>query len=303
MTYDDRMPAKEDELALFEQINAEYRERPLKPKPVLRDRQSAQDKAQRRIGVITRQLGMELTGARVLELGCGQAWLTAYLPSLAGADEAIGVDVRRYPAWDEHTDPHVRLIQADMSVEEVVAPGSVDVVVSGAVFEHVERPLEMLAAVHRSLRDGGKAWLYFNLYRGPQASHRYNEVFFPWPHLLFDNDTCREFYKRHHGKGNVKFAWVNHLTLAHYLLLCHEIGFGVLAVHRRVTPIDIPFFRRFEERLSRYPALDLETDFATLVLEKGDGPWPLPSAGYLERQREFDAALASAEPAGAPAVD
>lgn len=52
-----------------------------------------------------------------------------------------------------------------------------------------------------------------NLYRGPQASHRYREVFFPWPHLLFE-DGVFEAYYRHIGMRPARPAWFNRLTAA-----------------------------------------------------------------------------------------
>jgi SAM-dependent methyltransferase len=194
----------------------------------------------------------------------------------------------------------VKLIEADLSAEDVVEEESVDCVISGAVLEHVSRPIEMLEAIHRVLRPGGRAWLYFNLYRGPSASHRYNEVPFPWPHLLFDDAVCRAYYKRVHGRGNVPFAWVNRMTIGGYVQTVDELGFRVVELKRRVIPIDVGFYQRFEEELGRYPALDLETDFATLVLEKeSPGRWrkgrdrAQPELGYLERQRALDEAIAA----------
>jgi SAM-dependent methyltransferase len=291
------MPTDYD-LALFERLNDEFKARPLKPTPVPHDVRSMQEKAERRITTISRQLEADFRDKEVLELGCGHGWLTAYLPSRAGVARAIGVDVRPYSNWDQHDDPRASFIVADMSVEPVVRDDSIDYVLSGAVMEHVERPVEMLEAMHRALKKGGRAWLYFNLYRGPQASHRYNEVNFPWPHLLFDDDVCEAYYAQHNDRRGVRFAWVNRMTLAHYVLACQEIGFGIVSVRRRVTPIDVPFYVRFRDKLSRYPALDLETDFATLVLEKGSKPGPLPVLGYLERERELAAQLA--ETADAP---
>jgi SAM-dependent methyltransferase len=284
--------ATDYDLALFERLNKEFEARPLKPTPVRHDVKSMQEKAERRITTISRQLEADFQDKEVLELGCGHGWLTAYLPSRAGASRAIGVDVRRYSAWDQHDDPRASFLVADMAVEDIVPDDSVDYVLSGAVMEHVERPVEMLESIHRALRPGGRAWLYFNLYRGPQASHRYNEVNFPWPHLLFDDDVCEEYYARHNERRGVRFAWVNRMTLAHYVLACHEIGFAIVGVRRRVTPIDLGFYVRFRDKLSRYPALDLETDFATLVLEKGTEPGPLPELGYLERERELASQLA-----------
>jgi SAM-dependent methyltransferase len=291
------------DLDLFEQLVAEYRTRPMREKPIRRDQKSQREKAEARVARIQRELEMEFGGRVVLDLGCGHGWLPALLPELAGARQAIGVDPRRYDTWAEHTDPRVRLIEADLSVDDVVEPESVDCVISGAVLEHVARPIEMLAAVHRILRPGGRAWLYFNLHRGPSASHRYNEIPFPWPHLLFDDDVCRAYYKREHGRGNVPFAWVNRMTIGGYVQAVDELGFRTLDLKRRVIPIDVAFYQRFEDQLGRYPALDLETDFATLILEKESTrrlrrgrERSAPELGYLERQRALQEAIA-AEPA------
>jgi SAM-dependent methyltransferase len=195
----------------------------------------------------------------------------------------------------------VRLVEADMATEPVVPDGTLDLLVSSVVFEHVQRPVAMLAAVRAALRPGGKAWLHFNLYRGPAASHRYNEVHFPWPHLLFEDEVCETWYAKHTGVARA-FAWVNHMTLAEYLAVAGELGLEVEHCRRRVTPIDLDFYRRFEAKLGRYPALDLETDFATLVLRRPPegpalrlGPAPPPvRLDYLERQRALDDALAGA---------
>ena len=289
------------DLELFEQLAADYARRPMRAKPVRRDQKSQREKAEARVAMIQGQLDLDFKGRVVLDLGCGHGWLAALLPELSGAKRAIGVDPRRYDTWAEHTDDRVSLIEADMTVDHVVDEGSVDCVISGAVLEHVERPIEMLAAIHDALVPGGRAWLYFNLHCGPSASHRYNEIPFPWPHLLFDDDVCREFYRRNHERNNVPFAWVNRMTIANYVQAVHEIGFRLVAVKRRVVPIDVGFYLRFQPVLGRYPALDLETDFATLVLEK-ESPGrrrkaspsrALPELGYLERQRALDAAIAA----------
>jgi SAM-dependent methyltransferase len=299
-------PVDRFDLELFEQLVAEYRSRPLREKPIRRDQKSQREKAEARIQRIQRELDLSFEAGVVLDLGCGHGWLPALLPELGGARQAIGVDPRRYETWSEHADPRVRLIEGDLSAEDLVEPESVDCVISGAVLEHVSRPIEMLEAVHRVLRPGGRAWLYFNLYRGPSASHRYNEIPFPWPHLLFDDAVCRDYYKRAHDRGNVPFAWVNRMTIGGYVQTVDEVGFRIAGLKRRVIPIDVGFYRRFEDELGRYPALDLETDFATLVLEK-ESPGrlrrgrdrSLPELGYLERQRALDEAIV-AEPAGSP---
>jgi SAM-dependent methyltransferase len=282
------------DLQLFEELDEAYAATPLKQVSVPRDVDARREKATRRIANMSRDLDAEFAGAKVLELGCGHGWQALMLVEEAAAAEVIAVDVRSYPAWETIQHPHVRFIEADMAGEAVVAPDSVDFLISGAVLEHVSQPLRMLHAIYDCLRPGGRAWLYFNLYRGPQASHRYNDVRFPWPHLLFDDEICEQWFEKHRGRRGARFAWVNRLTLAEYVAAAEEIGFGFRRLKRRVTEIDVPLYLRFEALLGRYPALDLETDFATLVLERpaeGEPPSPPPTLPYLDRQRVLDDAL------------
>ena len=208
-----------------------------------------------------------------------------------------GVDMREHKDWDNLREAHptLTLLVGDLSQDQLVEPGSMDAVISTAVLEHVERPVQMFPAIHRALRTDGHAWLRFNLHRGRAASHRYRQVFFPWPHLLFEDEVCRAFYRKHHDRGD-RFEWVNRLTVGDYLQLCAETGFEVIAVERGATPVekDIEFYAEFEDVLGRYPALDLETDFMTLLLRKLKRPLGLvPDVGYVERQRALDEALRS----------
>lgn len=279
------------DLELFEQLNDEYREHPIVDvaktlerrrllSPQLVSSSEAEQKTitreERAQFAATAQLkpilkDIDMTGKVVLELGCGHGWLTAILPDDAGAAKAIGVDVDWYSSWPEHTDPRVELFQADLSREQVVPAGLVDTIISNVTFEHVTRPLQMLAALYDLLKPGGEAWLRMNLYTSRFASHKYSEIYFPWPQLLFDDDVCDQFYRKHHDKAGQSFAWVNHMTIAHYLRAVRTVGFEIEQVSRSFAPIDLPFYLRFADKLSRYAALDLETDFLTLVLRKGGG--------------------------------
>lgn len=279
------------DLALFERLNEKYCDHPIvdvaKTKqrrkllsPQLLDPEDA-DKSvvtagERAAFAATSQLkpilkDIDMTGKVVLELGCGHGWLTAILPDHAGAEKAIGVDVERYSSWPEHTDPRVELFEADLSKERVVPAGTIDTIISNVTFEHVSRPLQMLSALYDLLKDGGEAWLRMNLYTSRTASHKYSEIFFPWPHLLFEDEVCEQFYRKHHDKNGQHFAWVNRMTIAHYLRAVQVAGFEITRVGRFFVPIDLPFYLRFADKLGRYAALDLETDFLTLVLRKGEG--------------------------------
>jgi 2-polyprenyl-3-methyl-5-hydroxy-6-metoxy-1,4-benzoquinol methylase len=278
------------DLALFERLNEEYSAKPLVRSPPGLDATTRMKRANRKLRQIAADV--DLDGKRVLELGCAHGQMTRQLARKGGAREAIGVDVVPSPMWEEFRGKRVNFTAVDLASGDAFPPGSIDVVVSNSVLEHVRRPLAMLEAIARLLKVGGVAWLMFNLHRGPKASHRYREVFFPWPHLLFDAAVGAAFYRKHHDRDST-FAWVNRLTAAEYMEACLTAGFHVVRHERRVTPIDIPFYRRFIEKLGSYPALDLETDFLILVLKKRRLPARRsPTLGYLERQRELDAAIA-----------
>jgi 2-polyprenyl-3-methyl-5-hydroxy-6-metoxy-1,4-benzoquinol methylase len=304
---DEERPVNYD-IDLFERLNEEYRDRPIQNSanvaarrqmlsPVEQDRTAAghADRIRYANDLQLKSIlnDIDVTGRVVLDLGCGHGYMAAALVEHAGAERAIGVDIRETPSWPEHQDPRLSLVVGDMSKETVVAPESVDVVVSQVVFEHVNRPVQMLAAIYSSLKEGGAAWLRMNIYTARNASHAYNEVFFPWPHLLFEDTVLREFYRRNQPKPRHRFSWVNRMTVAHYLHVCREIGFDVVTVRRKISPIDVPFYLRFEDKLGRYQALDLETDFLTLVLTKGTDlagqtAAAIASVNYLDRQRDLD---------------
>ena len=106
------------------------------------------------------------------------------------------------------------------------------------------------------------------MYRGPKASHRYRDVFFPWPHLLFDDDVFVEFYKGR-GRNNVRAAWVNKLTVPHYETYLRQLDFEVVRQWTTGTPIDEAFYQRFIDRLGRYPATTSRRTSSTWSLGRG----------------------------------
>ena len=150
----------------------------------------------------------------------------------------------------------------------------------------MEHSFAELTAVKELLKPEGQglAYLSANLYRGPKASHRYREVFFPWPHLLFDDDVFIEFYRRR-GRNNVRAAWVNRLTVAHYEMYLRQLDFEVVRQWTTGTPIDEEFYQRFIDKLGRYPRYDLEQDFLHMIIAHKRPSQPLShgrlSSSYL----------------------
>lgn len=282
------------DLALFERLNAEYEDRPLVPNPPGAGGEARSKAARRRMKMLSEWI--DVGGKTVLEIGAGHGYLTRALVKRGGARGAIGVDVVERPSWAELAGRRIRYQRVDLARERGFDDGYADAIVSNAVLEHVREPIPMIGAIARLLRVGGEAVLIFNLHRGPKASHRYREIFFPWPHLLFSSDVCAEFYARHHGRSET-FGWVNHLTAGQYMEAFAESGLHVERYERKTTPIDLPFYLRFEHRLGAYPALDLETDFLVVKLRKRRRrPRSPVSLGYAARQAEFTRELEAAGP-------
>lgn len=250
------------DLELFEQLNAEYASKPSHRSPRENDRSSVQRRGEERATWLSTRFGVR--GKRCLEVGCGRGEVVRALAAQHGC-EAIGVDISEYDAWATPQPTGASLSKRDISVDPSVDLGKFDLVYSFSVWEHIKHPREALEAVKRLAKRGGDIYISANLHRGTQASHRYGEVFFPWPHLLFKDEVFEAFYEKRGLKGK-RAAWVNRWTAAEYLLTFKELGLSVLDCSYSRTPIDEAFYTRFEDLLSRYPRVDLERNFIKVHL-------------------------------------
>lgn len=252
------------DVALFESLNEAYADRPLVPAPTRYDPASLRERAHRRLLNVHRAI--DLSGKRVLEFGCGGGHETWTISHTFGG-EAWGIDIAARNTWPHFSDERTHYVQADIARDQPFAPDFFDRIVSFTVFEHVEHPFASLAELFRVLKPGGRAYISANLHRGAQASHRYREVNFPYPHLLFTDEVFREFYRRR-GSRERTAAWVNHLTWSQYRDYFEWIGYRLVRVSFTERALDEAFYQRFEDVLGRYPRIDLTRDFFTAVLEK-----------------------------------
>ena len=287
------------DLDLFMELNEEYSQSSAALAQVGATRQDDADHfaaSARRITQVDKDLHFD-RGMRVLEVGCGRGHLGAILKRDYGC-EVVGLDIRTYPDWDEFLSDGLDLRIHDISQSDNDSLGKFDRIVALAVWEHMEHPYAALTAVKDLLRPGGDGLAYIsaNLYRGPKASHRYRDVFFPWPHLLFEDDVFVEFYKGR-GRNNVRAAWVNKLTVPHYETYLRQLDFEVVRQWTTGTPIDEAFYQRFIDKLGRYPRFDLEKDFIYMVLGLKRPPQPQvparsrPSSRIRRRLRPLRDAL------------
>ena len=269
------------DLDLFEELNEQYSRNnaALEQASAIKDKDTNPlEDTIKRISYVDRFLQFK-KGMRVLEIGCGRGHLSSLLKLKYGCD-VVGVDIRTYPEWEEFQSEGLDLRIHDVSTMNNEDLGNFDRIIALVVWEHMEHPYAGLTAVKDLLNPAGQGLAYIsaNLYRGPKASHRYREVFFPWPHLLFEDEVFIQFYRKQ-GRNNVRAAWVNKLTVAHYEMYLRQLDFEVARQWTTGTPIDEEFYQRFIDKLGRYPRYDLEQDFIHMVL----GRKPLPRAPRRSR--------------------
>lgn len=245
------------DLDLFLRLNAEWKDRPLVARPrTANDPSEMMQQSRTRASQVVKHLSLE--GKRVLEVGCGRGYFVRLLTDEYKC-EAIGLDVNRYDEWGHDS----RFTEGDISDPPDL--GSFDVIVSHAVWEHVRHPYTALVNQRNLLAANGAVYLYANLYRGAKASHRYREVFFPWPHLLFTDEVFEAFYKSL-GRESARAAWVNYLTFSQYVDHFRRVGYGIQRVWASSAWWDEQFYQQHWDLLGRYPQWDLKHDFIHAVL-------------------------------------
>lgn len=257
-------PQPRFDVALIDELNEGYRDRPVAANPARADAASRDDKARRRLANVHSKI--DLRGKRVLEFGCAAGLEIWRLANEYGAD-AHGVDIASYSTWAELSAEHATFTLADLTQHNPYGDNSFDRIISFSVWEHVARPVEALEQVARMLRPDGIAFIFAMLVRSAVGSHFYRDLFFPWPHLLFSDDVIEDWYVSH-GHPPKRPSWCNEMTWPHYEDAIARIGFDVKAVKLDRRDLDEPFLERFADVLGKYPREDLATDAFTLVLGK-----------------------------------
>ncbi len=258
------MDSQKFTLELFQTLNREYQaKRTAKP---LSNKGAVSTRSEKRAERLDKLF--RVAGKRVLDLGCGRGETAFQLADNYDCD-VIGVDVVRYPEWNDYNQhPNLSLRQIDLSDSvhsDILDEFETDIIYSWSVMEHIRHPFRMLQVCRDLLAPDGRFLLVAHLYRSATGSHRSREVFFPWPHLLFTDDVFEQFYQSQ-GKKPKRPAWLNKLTYADYFRYFELLGYVVEREFVRQRPMDEAFYQRFHEELSPYAEFDLITNAVEVIL-------------------------------------
>jgi len=132
-----------------------------------------------------------------LDVGCGSGGIAATLAQ--HVERITGVDPESWERWEQFLAEHsnLKLHQGSYrDVDTLCGPNSIDVVVCNQVYEHVDDPVALLAAIHRALKPGGMCYFAGPNLLWPIEPH----VFWPFVHWLprrFAQRTMRLAGSRH----------------------------------------------------------------------------------------------------------
>ena len=250
---------------------------------------------------------LDLSGLRVLEIGCGYASLMRLvLTNNVDITELIGIN---YPGVDVPSPGlNARIMTMDATTLDF-DDGAFDLVYSLATFEHVPDLAATLHEVERVLAPGGclvakwsPIWSGFDGHHyGPSISHRtHSPIELPWAHLMFEPDEFAAYLVRGEGftAGEADEAcvriydspWLNRLRFQDYSDIIEATGLTAVAltaprceagdllarVGRKVTDgsIDagrvLDFFRRSDESMLVYKlAMTLQKQGSAGLLPRG----------------------------------
>lgn len=236
-----------------------------------------------------------LSGKTVLVLGCGFggdaiAWVP-YQPV-----KIIGVDIVNYDScWRKAISQFstqntaIQFMQHDLVADEwsFVAPGSVDIIFSYAVLEHIS-DLHLLAErANNTLKKGGLfISSYGPLWYGPNGDHTFPQSEDDYFNHLLLSDADYDCYVRrtidqwlhleNAGEGPflLERGYFSFLRPEEYLTIFASAGFEIVNSLLNISSAAERYFKKFPDRLSKLKeqyklkTVDLYANGSTLVLRK-----------------------------------
>ena len=133
---------------------------------------------------------IDLTGLKVLEIGCGQGSMCIDIAA-KGAANVFGLDIDNQLIEFANQNLHKRFPQFTGIVSFLclnladLPEDRFDIIISKAAFEHVLNLEMLLEEMNKRLKTGGKIYTGFGpLYNSPWGDHKRTKAVIPWGHLI-----------------------------------------------------------------------------------------------------------------------
>jgi len=115
---------------------------------------------------VTERVSKEITSGRILDVGTGPGYLPIMIAESVQGVEVTGIDLSKDMIRLARKNAEKYGVQGRVRFECMDAnkiryrDSYFDLVVSTFSFHHWKKPIRVLNAIHRVLKDGGQAWIY-----------------------------------------------------------------------------------------------------------------------------------------------
>ena len=155
------------------------------------------NRAQQRIRKIFSKIGKRKV-KEYLDIGCGCGQYPKAMHNLYGI-KSVGIDIYKNNMWETFLKGSNGKLSYEVQDITYKKEGfeQYDLVSSFCAFEHFQHPRLMLESMGKFVKKNGYLYILFApIYNSTDGYHMYRHIQAPWYHLLFSEETCKNFYKK-----------------------------------------------------------------------------------------------------------
>ena len=172
-----------------------------------------------------------ITGAVVLDFGCGAGWQAIAL-ARTGAAAVVGIDTNLRTLATARALALSENVENRVSFAPTLTPetrGTFDVVISQNAFEHFDDPEGVLRTMTAALRPGGRILITFGPpWFAPSGSHMHFFTRLPWINILFAESTVMRVRARYRTDGAQRYedveSGLNRMTVRRFERILRRCG-------------------------------------------------------------------------------